>query len=87
MLIKLPVFSDSTRAKRLWNEENKLSSLGELMKSSSKPQNELGWLSAKYKSKSIIVSGEIFKSSEIMPISLLLCLPKIYPSCLTELLS
>lgn len=45
-----------------WNEENKLSSLGELMKSSSKPTYELGFPSAKYRSKSIIDSADIPKS-------------------------
>lgn len=38
MLIKLPGFSVSEMAKIAWNDENKLSSLGELMKSSSNPQ-------------------------------------------------
>lgn len=42
-----------------WNDENKLSSLGELIKSSSSPQYPLGWASAKHKSKSIILSDDI----------------------------
>lgn len=80
MLIKEPSFSDSLKARIAWKEENKLSSLGELIKSPSSPQYEDGWESAKYKSKSIIDSGFNPNSSLIILTSLALCLPKIAPS-------
>lgn len=74
ILIKLPGFSVSDNARIAWKDENKLSSLGELMKSSSRPQYELGWESVKKRSKSIMDYGATPIYYEIMLINLALCL-------------
>ena len=79
MLTKVPGFYVSDKAKIAWKDENKLSSLGELIKSSSRPQYELGCESAKHKSKSIIDYGAIPAYYEIILISLPLCFEKMSP--------
>ena len=61
-------------------EEKRLSRRGELMKSSLIPTYELGLASAKYKSKSIMLFGEILSCSDTRLTSPELCLLKISPS-------